>query len=293
MEITNIEELFSSVSKEEFQKYFCESAYKEIKFLNEEFYNNYFIDILPSWELAIITVETPAEVFNESDQKEKVINSFLSDYLNVILYNVYEKLDLTVNENIENTLNKEVLTTLNINEIIDNLTISIGEFLDSKTDKILKQLKEDGLIAPETIDIKDIPKLENNVGDEYMLTEQLDYDNRDKALVDIDGNILIGKNGQTHAQVIQDYLDEISSDKKLEDDYYRPSDDKLDEILNSEYSAFGHIVDNNILIEETTLDNITIDNVIQDIKNNDVYYEKIYNYNNNNNLTRVARNKWQ
>ena len=292
MEITNIEELFNSVSKEKFQKYFCESAYEEIKFLDEEFYNNYFIDILPSWELAIITVETPAEVFNESDQKEKVINSFLSDYLNVILYNVYEKLDLTVNENIENTLNKEVLTTLNINEIIDSLTISISEFLDSKTDKILKQLKEDGLITPETIDIKDIPELENNVGDEYMLTEQLDYDNRDKALVDIDGNILIGKNGQTHAQVIQDYLDEISSDKKLEDDYYRPGDDKLDEILNHEYSAFGHIVDNNILIEETTLDNITIDNVIQDIKNNDVYYEKIYNYNNNN-LTRVARNKWQ
>ena len=292
MEITNIEELFNSVSKEEFQKYFCESAYEEIKFLNEEFYNNYFIDILPSWELAIITVETPAEVFNESDQKENVINSFLSDYLNVILYNVYEKLDLTVNENIENTFNKEVLTALNINEIIDNLTISIGEFLDSKTDKILKQLKEDGLITPETIDITDIPKLENNVGDEYMLTEQLDYDNRDKALVDIDGNILIGKNGQTHAQVIQDYLDEISSDKKLEDDYYRPSDDELNKILNPEYSAFGHIVDDNILIEETTLDNITIDNVVQDIKNNDVHYEKIYNYNGNN-LTRVARNKWQ
>jgi hypothetical protein len=292
MEITNIEELFNLVSKEEFQKYFCESAYEEIKFLNEEFYNNYFIDILPSWELALITIETPSEVFNESDQKEKVINSFLSDYLNVILYNVYEKLDLTVNENIENTFNKEVLTALNINEIIDNLTISIGEFLDSKTDKILKQLKEDGLITPETIDITDIPKLENNVGDEYMLTEQLDYDNRDKALVDIDGNILIGKNGQTHAQVIQDYLDEISSDKKLEDDYYRPSDDKLDKILNPEYSAFGHIVDDNILIEETTLDNITIDNVVQDIKNNKIRYEKIYNYNGNN-LTRVARNKWQ
>jgi hypothetical protein len=48
-------------------------------------------------------------------------------------------------------------------------------------------------------------------------------------------------------------------------------------LYNAKYTAFGHIINDCIIIEEATLNDTSIEQVISDIKENDINYDKIYN----------------
>jgi hypothetical protein len=65
----------------------------------------------------------------------------------------------------------------------------------------------------------------------------------------------------------------------------RPKKDELNEKFNNEYCIFGHILDNNLFIENP---DISIDKIISDIEMNGISYNKIYEYKNDN-ITRIAK----
>ena len=116
----------------------------------------------------------------------------------------------------------------------------------------------------------------------------MDYTTRDYPFVDIDGNILIGKENQTHAQLIQEYLNSLNINKTLDDNFKRPSESEIEEILNNKYTAFGHIINDNIFIDLFYLNKVSLDTVISDIKNSSISYNKIYDYDSEN-ITRLAK----
>ena len=144
-------------------------------------------------------------------------------------------------------------------------------------------LKAENLVYP-----KDVKKLNDSIGDTSTLIGTLDIYNRDYAFIDLDGNILIGDKDQFHEHILQDYLKTLNTDKHLRCDYGRPSGGQIEYVFNNEYCAFGHIIDNNIFIETYTLENISINDIISDINNAGIDYDKIYKYKDDE-ITRVAK----
>ena len=144
-------------------------------------------------------------------------------------------------------------------------------------------LKAENLVYP-----KDVKELNDSIGDTSTLIGTLDISNRDYAFVDLDGNILIGDKDQFHEHILQNYLKTLNTDKYLRCNYGRPSGSQIEYVFNNEYCAFGHIIDNNIFIETYTLENISINDIISDINNAGIDYNKIYEYENDE-ITRVAK----
>ena len=78
--------------------------------------------------------------------------------------------------------------------------------------------------------------------------------------------------------------------KKLNDGWYRPDVEEIDEKSDGERTvAFGHIVNDNVwIIDDRTLTDISAEDVANDIKASGKEYTKIYSYDTSN-VTRVAK----
>lgn len=106
--------------------------------------------------------------------------------------------------------------------------------------------------------------------------ETLDIYNRDAAIAYINGRVFLA---ETHAECVGMYLDEVNSDKDLNNYRYRPSEEQLEEV-DVNRTAFAHLLERSkpidandfitlsagVYVELQTLMNVTIDEVKNAIK---------------------------
>ena len=77
-------------------------------------------------------------------------------------------------------------------------------------------------------------------------------------------------------RAIKEYLSK-NEEGKLGDDWYRPEAEEVSVLTGAEKIAFGHICQCDVwVIEETACTNISVDEVVSDIKNSGKKYSKIY-----------------
>jgi len=177
-----------------------------------------------------------------------------------------------------------IINELDKDSLINAIIFTINNYLIENKEEILKNIDE--ILQNSIYNIKDINNINDAVGDSSKILKCPDFDNRDFAFVDIDGEVLISNEGQTHGQLIQEWLDTF--DKKLENGWYRPKDTEIKELTDAKYTAFGHIINDCIIIEEATLNDTSIEQVISDIKENNIDYNKIYDLFGRE-ITRVAK----
>ena len=146
------------------------------------------------------------------------------------------------------------------------------------------ELKDMGIINNE-VTFYELYDLDDTIGDSYTTTERIDYDTRDAAFVDVGGTCLVGENGQTHAQVIQDWFNTFAEDEddeeynpELQSKWHRPKDTEVESLTGAEYTVFGHILNDCIIIEDYNLNGVTMEDVISDIDKAGITYDKIYEY---------------
>jgi hypothetical protein len=266
----------------EFQREFCYVIKQIIRLNTDKFIKDYFIKNLSKEKLLQLKEKEPSEILDK-DKAKIIIESFINNHLEDIFKGVYERLDIdgTIDTSIFNKFDKE--------KIFDDCIEYLYDFLDYRELDVVSNLIDMGIIEERLINLDKIPELDDEIGDMTLLTDNIDYDTRESALVDIDGTILIGEHGSSHAQVLQKYINEVSNEEyQLEDEWYRPGDDEINKVLNPQYTAFGHVIDKDIIIEEHSLKDVTIGKVISDIDDSNISYDKIYEYIDNK-ITRVAR----
>ena len=105
----------------------------------------------------------------------------------------------------------------------------------------------------------DLSELDDNIGDttEVESTENLDYDTRDAAFIYIAGDCIQGGHGETHAQILEKYLEDVGKGDRIPKDFEgdgdiggsRPSQARMERLTGTKDIAFGHIVDNMAFIE--------------------------------------------
>jgi hypothetical protein len=164
------------------------------------------------------------------------------------------------------------------NDVMDNIT----KFLDNKKEE------HDTFYYKNSVVSNELCYIDDSIGEETEVRDHIDFDNRDAAFVDLDGEILVSDNGMSHAQLINKYLEEY--DKKLNDDWYRPDVEEIEKKSGAERVAFGHIIGDVWIIEDTTLMNMSVEDVINDIKASGKEYTKIYAFDRSDAL-RVAKLK--
>ena len=76
-------------------------------------------------------------------------------------------------------------------------------------------------------------------------SEMLDTYNRDDAIAYINGQIFVD---ETHAQCVNAYLEEIESDKDLDNDRRRPEESELKQVDVDEF-AFAHLLEEDKIID--------------------------------------------
>ena len=241
---------------------------------------DYFINTLPKDVFINLRDSSPSEILKTSVNEYDGIINFIEKNKNKICNRLVYALDIEFDGT-----NEDLFNEVYSDKILINLMDFVYDFLDYREFDIVELLINMNLIDSKIIEPQKISDLDDSIGDVTILSDRLDYDTRDSAFVDIDGKILIGNKGNSHAQIIQDYLDE--SGNKLENEWERPFMDEMDN-FSDKYYAFGHILDNNIFIETYTLDNTSIDTIISDIKNSEIDYNKIYEYARDE-ITRVAK----
>jgi len=107
---------------------------------------------------------------------------------------------------------------------------------------------------------EELDEINDSVGDTHKIDFKYDYKDRDYAFIYVDGELIEGKEGQTHAQILENYLidndreDEIPEDYKTDDGDIggsRPSKKRVERLVGKEDAdvAFGHVIDNVALVE--------------------------------------------
>ena len=163
----------------------------------------------------------------------------------------------------------------------------ISDFLENKEKEHNTLYYKNKVVANKSAVADELCNMDDSIGEKTSITNYIDVDSRIAAFVDIDRQIFVSDHGQTHAQLINEYLKKY--DKKLNDDWYRPDIEEISEKNGAEKIAFGHIVNDNVwIIEYYTLTDISIEDVVSDIKASGKEYTKIYSYNFSN-ATRVAQ----
>ncbi len=251
----------------------------------DSFLINYFIKMLPKETFKNLRDRSPSGILKESVNKYDGIIKFIEDNKSEICNRLLYIFDVDFKEKDENLFNT-IFKAIYSNKIILDLIDFVYDFLDFRGMRIVELLIELDIIDCNLVEPEKISNLDDEIGDTTILTDRLDYDTRDYAFVDIDGTVLTGDEGNSHAQIIQKYLDEQSGEK-LEEEWGRPLMKEMDNFSN-QYYAFGHILDDNIFIETYTLDGTSIDKIISDLKSSGINYNKIYEYDGDE-ILRVAK----
>lgn len=242
---------------------------------------DYFINTLPKDVFINLRYSSPSEILKTSVNEYDGIINFIEKNKNKICNRLVYALDIKFDGTNEDLFNK-----VYSDKIINDLMDFVYDFLDYREFDIVELLINMNLIDSKIIETQKISDLDDSIGDVTILSDRLDYDTRDYAFVDIDGTVLISDKGNSHAQIIQKYLDEQSGEK-LEDEWRRPLMKEMDNFSN-QYYAFGHILDDNIFIETYTLDGTSIDKIISDLESSGINYNKIYEYGSDE-ILRVAK----
>lgn len=271
----NIDDILNNFYSYKLENTFNSCVKELINEKEEDFLLNNFINFIPKRILNRISFLDPSDVFKESSKEYSSIQTFINNNFDEIFNRFFNKLNIDFNGDKKELFNK---LNIDLNELIDY----VYSFLDNRWN-IIDKLIEDNDILNNVIDIDKISTLEDKIGDTNSISKRIDFNNRDNAFIDIDGEILISNKNQTHGQMIQEYINTSKSSS------FRPSINTMDEFSNN-YYAFGHILDGNIFIETYTLDSTSIDRIISDIESSGINYEKIYEYNAHNcEISRIAK----
>ena len=274
-------QIIDEFGKDKIQESFNKSLLNSLQ--DNDFLKKYFIRRIPVKYLRKAENKSVVQVFEDLPNKEEVVNDILDRILDAVCSEMGYKLGVD-----DSNLILEVIDELDEDEVIEQFISNIYAILEVNQDSILEELKAKRIIDSNLLDLDEVSDIDDSIGKTYELNGKLDYDTRDSAFVDIDGTILISNKGNSHAELIQEYLDNNSIDKQLNNNWYRPDEEEVNDILKSDYTAFGHILDNNIFIESNWLENTTINQIVNDINNAGIDYNKIYEYVNEE-ITRVAR----
>ena len=111
---------------------------------------------------------------------------------------------------------------------------------------------------------KELHDIKDDIGDRHNIQFGYDFEDRDYAFIYLDGEIIKGKSGQTHAQILENYMKQIDKEEDIPEDYKedggnidgsRPSTYRLKRLVNTENNAYGNVIDNVALIE--VLENVS------------------------------------
>ena len=275
-----VDEFFEEYSQSEIVMYICD--FIENKLSDTSFRLNILLNFIPKDTFYSLkkNEDTYSDLIGSNKLKDK-INDLLDERLyDYVLSFLKEKgFDEDVN------LIFDIIDELDKDLLITTIIFTINNYLVDNRKDILEYV-EKMKIHQRSIDINKIDDIKDEIGESSKILKRPDYDNRDFAFVDIDGEVLISNEGQTHGQLIQEWLDTF--DKELENGWYRPKDTEIKELTDAKYTAFGHVINDCIIIEDATLNDVSIEQVISDIKENNIDYNKIYDLFGRE-ITRVAR----
>ena len=275
-----VEDILNEFNKSDLEAEFEHCVRVLMREQQTTFLVDYFINTLPKDVFINLRDSSPSEILKTSVNEYDGIINFIEKNKNKICNRLVYALDIEFDG-----ANEDLFNEVYSDKIINDLMDFVYDFLDYREFDIVELLIDMNLIDSKIIEPRKISDLDDSIGDVTILSDRLDYDTRDLAFVDIDGKVLIGDKGSSHAQVIQNYLDDY--EKKLKNKWNRPLMEEMDNFSNK-YYAFGHILDNNIFIETYTLDNTSIDTIISDLKSSGINYDKIYEYGNDE-ILRVAK----
>ena len=127
--------------------------------------------------------------------------------------------------------------------------------------------------------------LDDEIGDKIYLNSCPDAGSRDGAFIDIDHKIIYKIDGSiTHSNLIAEYF------HRGKQKYERTNAERILKEEDIEQFAFGNICNNIILIDPSP--NMSFKEVIKDLKESDISFEKIYcaeeEFNSSNYIERVA-----
>ena len=104
-------------------------------------------------------------------------------------------------------------------------------------------------------------------------TENLEFTNRDYPFVILEGEIIKGRKGQTHSQLVGEYIKEHYSDgPKITKVFRSEAEDALDELGLKEV-AFGHVMNNMAFID--SVQNCSVSDFCDDLKS-ELGVKKVY-----------------
>ena len=184
-------------------------------------------------------------------------------------------------ESIKEKIATDYILKYNINDIedISQFADDIYQFLDDNsillyalvvtitknfTDYLRKNAGTNRL--KDLLNAEDLSKENDDINDEYFIN-RIDFDNRKKPFIVIDGKLIPAKNEKTHGLLINNYL---NLNKTEDEAWHRPSAKEVDQI------AFGHICDGNIYVVDA-MRSLTIDDVVKAFKASK-YLGKLYYY---------------
>lgn len=236
-----------------------------IDYMDNDYIAEQFLDAL--------NIEYDADTDAENTLGENIKDYFLTNLADAETDNIQEDID----EQIRNLkykiryFNTHGNTYNNTNDTMDN--------------------KEPETVEPDTFkevnNTEELLEEDDKVGDYTNISDILDVKTRNSAFVYINGEIIEGDYNESHAQIINNYL-QTNGDERLNDDWYRPTPNEVKYKTDAEQIAFGHIVDNMAFIE--TCENCSPEEVVQALEE-DYEFSKIYYYNrsSNANLKRLAK----
>ena len=293
--IRDEEDIFNLFSKDEIQQEFINSI---IEFLENQDYEArrfycFYMGKYISKEERLWLEEVPASyVFKKVKNKDELINLFLKSGFNFYLNYTYMKLglDRDIAYSIPKSINEKVFNELDYDNLANSFEEAICDFLDRHNDELIETLKKYELLPSQKVNLDELHDLKIEIGETYKIKQNIDYQNRNSAFIDIDGLILISNSGESHSEILQKYLDKISEDKKFEDDWTRPKDEEIEKYFNPQYSIFGHIYNDDIFVESKDIKKLSIDTVLNDLDNAEINYNRLFVYSNDyNEVTRVAK----
>lgn len=265
-----VDEFFEEYSQSEIVIYICK--FIENKLSDTSFRLNVLSNFIPKDTFYSLkkNEDTYSDLIGSSKLKNK-INDLLDERLYDYVLSFFKEKNFDEDVN----LIFDIIDELDKDLLITTIIFTINNYLIDNRKDIL-EYAEKMKILQRSIDIDKIDDIKDEIGESSKITNRVDFYNRDSAFVDIDGEVLISNEGQSHGQLIQEWLNTFG-DKKLEKEFFRPDENEVKELTNAKYSVFGHVVNDCIIIEEATLNDTSIEQVISDIKENNINYNKIYN----------------
>lgn len=186
----------------------------------------------------------------------------------------------------ENNLNAEESNPANLWNLIYNDIENYGE----KVINYMKDYLEKHIDDPNVnkyLTGEQLNELNDEIGNEIDNYRRFDYNDRDKAFIDIDGKIFVSGREETHATLVNEYLRSIG-EESFDEDFSRPDNKDMSAI--AEQFGFGMIEDNIWIVDnDEYFGNMSAEQIVDDIQNSEFVPDKIYISTSEGTLLRAAK----